>query len=339
MVAGAQQQVVFLEEFQRARGHGDALRFGALELLDRQLEAFLDVPDHLGLEQVALGAQQRRLVKREVERAQHVEAFMGLAQIGMGFLDDGAGLGKTLRGLAGDGGDFRIDRRDAEIGRIGDALRLAAGARGGEERMSAAPAATADRPGCSPLMASSSRARSSTLRAIGPWTPRLRSTAAASVCATRPMLGRMPTMPQKLAGLRKRAAHVGAVRQPRRAGGERHRRAARGAGGGARRVPGIARRAEHFVEGVGAGAEFRRVRLGVDHAAIVFEMLDQDIRLRRDVILVDRRALRGQHARDIGQVLDRDRQPGEQAALGRPASSSAPWRACGRGRSTASAAR
>src|SRR5215213_11227497 len=58
-------------------------------------------------------------------------------------------------------------------------------------------------PGCSPLMASSSRARSSTLRAIGPWTPRLRSTAAAIVCATRPMLGRNPTMPQKLAGLRK----------------------------------------------------------------------------------------------------------------------------------------
>src|SRR5206468_5678138 len=48
-----------------------------------------------------------------------------------------------------------------------------------------------------------SSARSSTLRAIGPWTPRLRSTADFGVCATRPMLGRMPTMPQKLAGLRR----------------------------------------------------------------------------------------------------------------------------------------
>src|SRR5438105_14092729 len=56
--------------------------------------------------------------------------------------------------------------------------------------------------GLSPLMASSSSARSSTLRAIGPWTPRLRSIAAAGVCATRPILGRRPTMPQKLAGLR-----------------------------------------------------------------------------------------------------------------------------------------
>src|SRR3954464_11321087 len=56
--------------------------------------------------------------------------------------------------------------------------------------------------GCSPLMASSISARSSTLRAIGPWTPRLRSIANFGECATRPMLGRNPTMPQNLAGLR-----------------------------------------------------------------------------------------------------------------------------------------
>src|SRR6266853_5865404 len=56
--------------------------------------------------------------------------------------------------------------------------------------------------GCSPLMASSSNARSSTLRAIGPCTPILRSILAIGVCATRPMLGRIPTTPQKLAGLR-----------------------------------------------------------------------------------------------------------------------------------------
>src|SRR5439155_1682345 len=56
--------------------------------------------------------------------------------------------------------------------------------------------------GCSPLMASSSSARSSILRAIGPCTVRLRSILAAGVCATLPMLGRIPTTPQKLAGLR-----------------------------------------------------------------------------------------------------------------------------------------
>jgi hypothetical protein len=59
-----------------------------------------------------------------------VETFMGLAQVGMGFFDDRTGLGKALRGLPRDAGHLRIDRGDAEIGRIGDAFRLAAGARG-----------------------------------------------------------------------------------------------------------------------------------------------------------------------------------------------------------------
>src|SRR5882757_9274470 len=56
--------------------------------------------------------------------------------------------------------------------------------------------------GCSPLMASSNSATSSTLRAIGPCAVRLRSILKAGLRATRPMLGRMPTTPQKLAGLR-----------------------------------------------------------------------------------------------------------------------------------------
>src|SRR5262249_49174271 len=55
--------------------------------------------------------------------------------------------------------------------------------------------------GCSPLIASRKNARSSTLRAMGPCTPRFRSMPNFGVCATRPMLGRMPTTPQKLAGL------------------------------------------------------------------------------------------------------------------------------------------
>ena len=56
---------------------------------------------------------------------------MGLAQVGMGFLDDDASFGKALRRLAGDGDDFRVDRRDAEIGRIGDAPgRLGVNSRG-----------------------------------------------------------------------------------------------------------------------------------------------------------------------------------------------------------------
>ena len=239
---------------------------------------------------------------------------MGLAQIRMRFLDDGAGLGKTLRRLPGDGGDLGIDRGDAEIGRIGDALRLVAGARGRQERIRQ----HRQRQRIGRMLAAHGVeqqrevldiARHRTLHAeiaVDRGDRRMRDAADARPHADDAAEAR---------GVAQRAAHVGAVREPRHAGRERHRGAAGGAGGGSRSVPGIARRAEHFVEGVGAGAEFRRVRLGVDHAAITFEMLDQDIGARRDVVPVDRRALRGQHALDIGEVLDRHRHAREQAAL------------------------
>src|SRR5262249_60558304 len=45
-------------------------------------------------------------------------------------------------------------------------------------------------------------AGSAMLGAIGPCTPRVRSRGGAGLRAPRPMLGRMPTTPQKLAGLR-----------------------------------------------------------------------------------------------------------------------------------------
>src|SRR3954466_7110893 len=58
-------------------------------------------------------------------------------------------------------------------------------------------------PGVSPVMASRSRAVSSTVRPIGPATLRSRSIFAPGPQATRPGLGRRPTTPQKLAGLRR----------------------------------------------------------------------------------------------------------------------------------------
>ena len=65
--------------------------------------------------------------------------------------------------------------------------------------------------------------------------------------------------------------------KPGHPGRERDGRAAGGAGRGARQVPGVTRRAEHLVEGMGAGAEFRRVGLGVDDGAIAFEQFDDDV--------------------------------------------------------------
>jgi hypothetical protein len=120
-------------------------------------------------------------------------------------------------------------------------------------------------------------------------------------------------MPQKLAGLRNEppksepcAAH--ACR-------ERDSRSARRAGGGERRVPRIQCRAKHVVEGVGAGTEFRCIRLGVANPSFRFEPVDQHIGFVRDVVGIDRRAVGAAYALHFRQVLDGHRQAGQQAAL------------------------
>ena len=252
-----------------------------------------------------------------------------------------AGLREALRRLRVTGHDLRIDRRDAEIGRIGDPLRLASrrgprqrknfGEHRQRQRIAGMLAAHRVEQQREVLDIARHRALHAEVAIHSPpgrsYARRGRCSAAGRRCrrsspdcaASRPCRSHAPARP-----CRSRAPTAAPPEEP----------AAERDG-----VPGIAGRAEHFVEGVGAGAEFRRVRLGVDHAAIAFEMLDQDVGFRRDGVLVDRRALRGAHAGDSGEVLDRDRQPGEQAALGQPASSSARSPAGGRDRSTASAAR
>jgi hypothetical protein len=56
--------------------------------------------------------------------------------------------------------------------------------------------------------------------------------------------------------------------------------------------------AEDLVEGAAAGAEFGRVRLGVDHPAALLDPLDDVVGLLRDTVGVDRRALGRAHAGD-----------------------------------------
>ena len=77
---------------------------------------------------------------------------------------------------------------------------------------------------------------------------------------------------------------VGALRQPHLAGRDRHRAAAGRAAGGQRGVPGIARATEDLVEGAAARAEFRRVRLPHDDAALALDALHKRVRFRRYVI-------------------------------------------------------
>ena len=169
--------------------------------------------------------------------------------------------------------------------------------------------------GSSPTMASKSSARSSTLRAIGPSTPRVESILLKTLAATRPGEGRMPDHAAEARRIAQRTAEVRAMRHPGHAGGQRH---CSTAGRPRRRhpcVPGIERRPEDLVEGIGAGAELRRVRHRIDDAALAFEMGDEHIGCGRDTILVNGRALRRAHARHVGQVLDRHRKARQHAAL------------------------
>src|SRR5205814_4750711 len=112
-----------------------------------------------------------------------------------------------------------------------------------------------------------------------------------------------------------RAAVVGALCQPHLAGRDRHRAAAGRAAGGQRGVPRITRATEDLVEGAAARAEFRRVRLAHHDAALALDALHKRVRFRWYVIGEQRRAVGRAYARDIGEVLDRDRQAGEPARL------------------------
>src|SRR5438270_9380201 len=97
---------------------------GAYHVPRGKLQPFLNVPDAFRLEFIGMRIEQMAELEREVARAQHMKALMRFGEIGMRFFDDHTGLGETLRCVAGDLGDLRVDRRDAEIARISNALRF-----------------------------------------------------------------------------------------------------------------------------------------------------------------------------------------------------------------------
>ena len=74
--------------------------------------------------------EQRLHAGGEAKRAQHLEALMRLAEIGMRLFDDDAFGFEPLRRLHHQLRDFRIDRRDAEIAAHRHALRLLHALRG-----------------------------------------------------------------------------------------------------------------------------------------------------------------------------------------------------------------
>ena len=104
------------------------------------------------------------------------------------------------------------------------------------------------------------------------------------------------------------AAEIAAGGEPDLPARQRRRRAARRSARRHARVPRVARHAEHLVEGVAAGGEFRQVRFGDDQRAVGFEPLHDDVGRFRDALGVDARTRGAAHALDVGVVLDRDRQ-------------------------------
>ena len=86
----------------------DAHFFGVFELVEIDAVALLDIPDHFGLEQLSMLAQQHRLLHEEVVDAQRDETFMQAGEVRMCLFHGRAELGETLGRLAGDGRDLVI---------------------------------------------------------------------------------------------------------------------------------------------------------------------------------------------------------------------------------------
>ena len=164
-------------------------------------------------------------------------------------------------------------------------------------------------------MASSISPRSPALRAIGPLTERVPNGSAPGPFGTRPGAGLSPNHAAKAGRVAQTAAHVRALRHPGLARGQRRRGTPRGPRHRTAQVPRVTGAPEDLVEGAGPGAEFRRVRLGVDHPAPHLDPLDDEAGGLRHMIGIDRRALGRAHPGDVLQVLDRHRKAAEDAAL------------------------
>jgi hypothetical protein len=71
----------------------------------------------------------------EARRPENLERIMCFGKIGVRLLEDGAQFGETKSRGSADGRDFRVDRRDAEVGGKSHARWAPTGAGGGEETL------------------------------------------------------------------------------------------------------------------------------------------------------------------------------------------------------------
>ena len=126
-------------------------------------------------------------------------------------------------------------------------------------------------------------------------------------------------MPQNDAGIRIEQPKSVPCASGSHAGRDRDRRSARRARRAERRIPGIAGDAEHLVDGVGAGREFRRVGLAEHDGAGGLEAAHHFGVFGRHMVLEQRRAVGGANAGGRRHVLDADRQAVQRPELARRA--------------------
>ena len=112
-----------------------------------------------------------------------------------------------------------------------------------------------------------------------------------------------------------RTAVIGPVRQPNLPRGDGYRAAASRTATGQRGVPWVAGAPENLVEGRAARTELGRVGFGDNNAALALDPFHQRMRRGGHMVLENRRSIGRAHARDVVQILDRHRQPGQPARL------------------------
>src|SRR5262249_54182920 len=109
----------------------------------------------------------------------------------------------------------------------------------------------------------------------------------------------------KTSRVSERPSEIAAVGEWQHSTGERNGRPAATAAAGFAQIVGITRRAEHFVEGLRTGAEFRRIGFAYYDCARPFETLYKKRVLDRDEILIDTGAERRANALGQGEVFHR----------------------------------
>ena len=288
------------------RGHGvddpAAVALGFAEPDGREREAELDVPDDLRLQPVAIGLVEQPQVGDEPGRAEGLEGLGRCPEVGVGLGDLDAGRGQALDRGPADRAHLGLERCDPEVVAPGDPGRELGAEGGREERLTRGwerERVLRMRPGHRVEHQRGVRDVARHRALDRERVERLLGRPARNPPRRRPEADHRAERRRRAQA----AAQVGAGREPRLRGRERDRRAARGAAARAARVPRVSGRAEHLVEGLRAGPELGRVRLGEHDGAALLEPLDQDVGALGHVVGVDRRPVGGADAGDVGQVL------------------------------------